>query len=402
MICRMARSTGTARKGFRDIADNLQLSIDSGEIPVGQYLPTERELQDTFGASRSTVRKALAHLVECGYGQSIPNRGVIVARGSRPVKTKNIALIDGGSYVMRVLTVRLGKMLSDRGYDPVHMGGSPEYPMEYALQRAVDNDFAGAIVWSYKGFPDVEFLTRANPRMPLVALDHRAGGGETDLVTFDHEAAAMAATDQLIRQGCRRIGVTGMLDMLEVSHLRFRGYLRAMFAHGLQPEPRDFVFTVTSGIYDADPYPLETRLRAADRPDGLIVLQDEFVPATIEAALRCGLRLPHDLKIVTVGDDIEVDVDGAGMTAVTFDWESMAFEALRLLTERIENPDLPFRTVIIPHRLTVRGLCGAQPAERTPESDRLRSFAGEPVFARSRYKYSSRWSVQDDGPNSHS
>ncbi|HWA83818.1 MAG TPA: GntR family transcriptional regulator, partial [Fimbriimonadaceae bacterium] len=188
-------SSPSQRTGFREIAAKMQAGIEAGKLPVGQYLPTERELQEQFGASRSTVRKALTYLVECGFGQSVPNRGVIALRGARAPKTRNVALIDGGSYVMRVLTVELGEMLQSRSFDPVHMGGRTDYPLEYALQRALDNDFAGAIVWSYKGFVDLEFLHRTSERFPLVALDHRIEGAETDLVTFDHEGAAMEATE---------------------------------------------------------------------------------------------------------------------------------------------------------------------------------------------------------------
>lgn len=396
------RSTASDRLGFRGIAESIQDAIVRGEIVSGQKLPTERELQEQFGVSRSTIRKALGQLVESGFGQSLPNRGVVALLGVRPTKTKSVALIDCGSYVNRVITIQLAEMLHTRGYHPIHLGGGTGYPMQSAIQRAVDGDYAGAIVWSYDGFAQLDFLEKAPYRLPLIALDHRLNGAETDLVTFDQEAAATEATEQLIRQGCRRIGVTGMLDMLEVTHQRFRGYMWAMFKNGLQPEAADYIFTATSGRDTANPVPLESRLRHADRLDGLLVLQDCNVPSTVEAALRVGLNLPRDLKIATIGDDILVDVNGAQMTAVAFDWDTMINEAFRLLMERIEDPSKPYETVVAPHKLHIRGLCGAPREEWTPEFALMRPLKDEPSVPRSRFRYSSHWSVLDDGKNSQS
>lgn len=390
------------RNTYQKIAEELKVRISNGALESGSFLPTERELQEEFSASRSTVRRALAFLVESGFAQSVPNRGVLASRGSSPRRTGNVALIDGPSFVLRVMGYRLTEHLREDGLYVVHLGGSVEYPTEYGIQTALDNEFVGAMVWPYRAFIDADFVEQAAKRLPIIALDHHLEGAKTDLVTFDYEMAAYDAVTQLIRQGAKRIAVTGMFDMLDVTHLRFRGYMRAMFAHGLQPRPRDFVFNKTSGPDEADPYPLEVRLRASDRPDGLFVLQDMFVPSAVEAALRCGLSIPHDLRIVAIGDDIDLTVDGVGLTSIALDWEAFSGQAMKLLRERIANPAKPVSTVRVPHRLIVRGLCGAPVEQWTPEPDRLRGFGGDLPIARSRYQYSSSWSVQGEDPTGRS
>jgi DNA-binding FadR family transcriptional regulator len=50
------------RRLYRQIADQLRQLIDDGEYPVGGRLPTERELAETLGVSRPTVREALIAL----------------------------------------------------------------------------------------------------------------------------------------------------------------------------------------------------------------------------------------------------------------------------------------------------------------------------------------------------
>lgn len=386
------------RNTYQRIAASLRSDIDSGRLASGAFLPTERELQEQFAASRSTVRRALAHLVEAGYAQSVPNRGVVAVRNATPVTTGNVALIDHGSYVLRLMGIELARRTREEGLYLVHLGGSVEYPPEYALQTALDNKFAGALVWPYRAFPDAEFVRRVARDLPIVSLDHRQEGAETDLVTVDHEAAAAEATTQLIRQGCRRIAVTGMMDVLDITHQRFRGYLKALFAHDMQPQPADFCFTMTSGLVDPDPVPLMERLQRRPLPDGLLVLQDQFVPPTVETILQAGYSIPGDIKIATIGDDIDLTVDGIGMTAVSFDWNAMAEEALRLLLDRIATPNQPVRTRFVSHRLIVRGLCGAPPSEWS-DPETLISTPSDRRLPRSRFQYSSPRPVPGDGPS---
>ncbi len=377
------------RNGYREIVSTLQARIEGAQVEAGAFLPTERELQQEFGAGRSTIRKALAELVSLGWAQNVPNKGVVAGRGLRPVANGRIALVENGTFVQRVLGARFETMLQKQGRQLVPIGGRHGYPLDYALQRVLDEEFEGAVVWCFDGFPDQELIARVARQIPVVALDHRLGHADTDLVSFDHEGAAHAATEALIRQGARRVGVTGMLDMLDITHARFRGYLRALFANGLQPDPSDFAFCATSNRKSSDL--LEMRLRGAARPDAFLVMQDEFGPNVVECALRAGLSLPRDLRLATVGDDLDVTVDGVGLTAVAFDWEALAVQAFDLLNERLDDLHRSPQVRIVPHRLVVRGLCGAPPSEWTPEPQKATGFQGDLPVPRSHFEFSSGW-----------
>ena len=381
---------GGARNGYREVASVLQGRVEGGEFAPGSYLPTERKLQEDYGVSRTTVRRALASLIDAGWAEALPGRGVVAARGFRRATSGKVAVIDNDSYVANVLHARMREGLQALGLEPVNLGRGAGYSMEDALRKTAEDEFMAALVWSYEGFPNAELVASVNRQLPIVALDHRLEGAECDLVTFDYERAAYDATSHLIAQGSRRIGVVGMLDMLEITHARFRGYLRAMFAHGIQPEPRDFLFVATSGHNRADPSVLESRLRSGDRPDGMLVMQDGYVAATVAAALRSGLALPGDLRIATLGDDYDVRVDGLRTTAVAFDWDGFVREALGLLQNRMANLHGPPLTRRAGYRLVVRGLSGAPPSGWTePEEE-------ERLVPRPERRFTTRWNAQDD------
>ncbi|HEY8290341.1 MAG TPA: GntR family transcriptional regulator [Acetobacteraceae bacterium] len=63
---------------YRDIANALERRISSGEWKAGQRIPTEVELEALFGASRGTVRIAVAELVRKGLLHRQAGRGTFV------------------------------------------------------------------------------------------------------------------------------------------------------------------------------------------------------------------------------------------------------------------------------------------------------------------------------------
>lgn len=64
----------------QQVADNIEEYILSGEVEVGQKLPSEKELCEQMGVGRGTVREAFRILQTSGYVEIRPGRGAFVAR----------------------------------------------------------------------------------------------------------------------------------------------------------------------------------------------------------------------------------------------------------------------------------------------------------------------------------
>lgn len=60
------------------IAQDLVDKIKHQQYKAGEYLPSEHQLMDLYGASRETIRKALNNLTELGLIQKIRGKGSIV------------------------------------------------------------------------------------------------------------------------------------------------------------------------------------------------------------------------------------------------------------------------------------------------------------------------------------
>src|SRR6266571_1759517 len=74
------------RSAGEQIAERLLTAIALGEFPPGQRLPTERDLADVLGVSRTSVREALHRLAAGGYVEVQRGRygGAVVQAGWGP------------------------------------------------------------------------------------------------------------------------------------------------------------------------------------------------------------------------------------------------------------------------------------------------------------------------------
>lgn len=68
-------------KAYLKVYRRLKEQIERGAYPVGTLLPTETSLQQEFGVSRTTVRKAVSLLVADGYIHVQQGRGTEVVSG---------------------------------------------------------------------------------------------------------------------------------------------------------------------------------------------------------------------------------------------------------------------------------------------------------------------------------
>lgn len=353
-------------RGYQSIAEDLRDLIRNGHYVPGELLPTERELQTRFNVSRSTVRRALSALTESGWAEAKPNRGVAARRGPEPERSRNIAFIDHAESVNQGVFFAIGRELQTHGMHLIHID-SRTRGMEGALEYAADQGMAAAFVWSKTGFPDAERVAAVQRRMPIVAVDHGLRGVNCDLIVGDNFGGARAVVGLLAAAGRQRIAVSGMMDMLEINHERFSGYLQGIFQSNLVPSAANFLFCVTSGGGEPDTRLLAHRLREPDRPDAIFVMQDMFVPAVVETIFAAGLRIPEDVAIASFGWDLPIQIDEVGLTTAFIDWGSFATTCVSVLTERLSSPSEPFRQSVLPMHVVVRGSCGSPPSHWTPD-----------------------------------
>lgn len=76
------------------VVSRLEELILSGEVSVGEKLPTENELCQKLSVGRSTVREAFRILQAKGYVEIKPGRGAFAARTEKPAQAEELAWLS--------------------------------------------------------------------------------------------------------------------------------------------------------------------------------------------------------------------------------------------------------------------------------------------------------------------
>jgi len=128
-------SAGGPTPIFRQIADQVRLAVSTGQLPIGQQLPSVRALAEQLVVNPNTIAKAYGELARDGFIDAQQGRGAFVARPrqvySKAERLRRIApfldaLVNQGvslgftpAQLTEALQQRLGKLEplnpSDRG-----------------------------------------------------------------------------------------------------------------------------------------------------------------------------------------------------------------------------------------------------------------------------------------------
>lgn len=174
-------------------------------------------------------------------------------------------------------------------------------------------------------------------------------------VRMDDVHAAEEITNLLLSLGHQRIAfIKGPPDQ-SASGLRYQGFINALRAHGLQPDPeliQPGAFTFQSGR-DAAHQLLSRR----QRPTAVFASNDDMALGVLAAAQRLGLAVPNELSVAGFDDSPTAALVWPPLTTVRQPVAEMARMAVEMLVggQRGEAPaDEADLHKILPHELVVR------------------------------------------------
>lgn len=195
-------------------------------------------------------------------------------------------------------------------------------------------------------------------------------------VRIDDCAAAQAMTQHLIDLGHRRIGFVAGDPNNGSSAERWRGFVAAIEAAGLDladmPVEQGY-FTFRSGI-DAG----EKLIDRDDRPTAIFACNDDMAAAAISVAHRRGLHVPEDVSIVGFDDTSLATTTWPEITTIRQPIAAMAEAAVEMLLAEIRDRRMgqgegAGEDRVLDHELIVRESSGPAPVA-----------AGRPGMARRR------------------
>jgi LacI family transcriptional regulator len=313
---------------------------------VGVSQPTvSRALRDDTQVSEETRRRVRAAAEQLGY---VPSRR---GRSLSTLSTGHVALVVGavGNPFYTEAIEHLHARLAAIGHRVVVLTDEP-YPTP-AHDELLDGSIDGAILATAT-------LDSALPRdlaargLPIVLFNRTTDDAAVDVCVSENERGAALAAGELARLGHRRVGaILGPRDT-STGRDREAGFRAALDAAGLglpDARLRRGPFAVATGAQA-----LAELMDGRHPPTAIFCANDVIAIGALNAAHRLGVAVPDDLTIVGFDDIGMASWDLFALTTVRQDLATMADATVRMLADRIRDPERAPRQVTVPTALVHR------------------------------------------------
>ncbi len=296
---------------YQTIVVWVKENIRSGKLKEGDRLPSENDLCKQFSLSRQTVRHALEILETEHIVVKIQGSGTYIGDGQREKERpvfKNIAVISTyfDYYIFPPTLHGIESVLSGAGYstrltftnDSVH---HERTILKNILER---DDVDGLIVEPAKSAmpnPNLglyrELIDRGIPVLFFNSYYPELG---QPCVRIDDVKIAEKATEVLIDAGHKSIAAILNAEDGQ-GHLRYQGYLNAMWKHHLRTDARRTILLDSDMVINMER--IEDYLfRCLKGVTGVLCYNDEVASQLLDLFEERGTRVPEDISIVGIDD----------------------------------------------------------------------------------------------------
>ncbi len=361
----------------KDISAFLEAEIASGKYGEGDRLPSETQLVRQFGVSRPTVARALLSLQLKGLLERRAGSGTFVcaaADRNPAVSTRLLGLLVPGlgtTEIFELISGSLASLARAENYtllwgSSVHprrdQDGSREHVQELCAQF-IERRVTGVFFAPFELVPGQEEINAriaqqlSEAGIPVVLLDrdfapypHRS---PFDLVGIDNFAAGFTLGKHLIKLGCKRIGFVARPLSAPTVEARIDGVRRALIQHQIEPHPR--------WVHYGDPQDKKfaRSLAAGKFWDAFICANDLTAARLVPALEECRCRVPHDVRVAGFDNARYATLVRVPLTTINQPCQDIALTAFRAMLERIAQPTLPPRGLLLNTQIIIRESCGA-------------------------------------------
>ncbi len=278
-------------------------------------------------ATETAIRKAI---------QELDYRVHTMARGLKTKKSYTVA------YIVPDLTNMFFAQIAKGAQEIFHQAGysfmllsadnNPEREEEilrFLLSKKVDGILLSSVTTSSQQVKEIM------ENIPVVLIDRVLPNLEADTVLVDNVNGAYLATEALIAEGHRKIGIICGPQELLTGRERYRGYIRAFEDYGL-PMNESLIkfgdFEISSGYAQ-----MCELLKQPERPTAVFVCNYYMCLGAIIALNEKNIKIPEDLSFVSFDDYELSQVYNPPLTAVEQPMVEIGEEASQILLKRMAD-----------------------------------------------------------------
>ena len=360
------RGMGKGTKS-REISEKLRQEILSGKFDDTRKLPSEHQLMRRFSAARETVRVALKELLDKNLVDRRPGYGTFLVERAEVAAARKFGVIMPDAYYPFYARICRGIELSAKkqGWAILSAALGSGGMRERAL-RAVEfaevcerERVSGVFFQPLQFLKDSEKFNRTilkvfwDAKIPVVLLDSDfvspPNRSEYDLVGVDNTNAGYTLAQHMIAAGAKRLVYFSNSLPAPTSLKRGTGV-------GVAVTETGFKWT-KDRVFFADPEDTraaERLFRSAKRPDAIIAVNDFIAAKLLKTLKAIGKRVPEDVLLAGVNGDPVSEESDPPLTTMVQPCERIGEAAVQLMFQRLADPELPPRTIMLSAQLKER------------------------------------------------
>ena len=335
------RAVMSKRVTIQDIADELGLSRNT----------VSKALNNAGGLSDATRKRIIQKAMEMGYKQfaflgatqelQLPNPNDETSKGPREVALFTTTFIDRSHFASLTLDA-LQNDLSRRGYILNTHRVSREQLAACEPPLTFRPEDTAAII-CMEMFDPTYCTYVCDLGIPTLFFDGpaRIGGFDllSDQILMDNTTGIMRLVEDMLAAGVTRIGFIGDWTHCQSFLERYLAFRNAMMLAGV---PVDERFCIKHNKVTS----IGSRLAALDEMPELFICANDFVLIdTLRGLRKLGLDVPRDVMLSGFDDSSESRSWMPSFTTIHIHTQSMAYNAMELLTSRLLEPTLEYRLV---------------------------------------------------------
>lgn len=353
------------------------------------YRVTIKEIAEEAGVSMQTVSRVINNRPDVAPATRQRVKDIIAKHGYRPSSIAR-GITKGRSYILGVITAGIRhfgpsstlsgieKQASEMGYSiilrAVHQ--TEVFDIDEYLRFLVSQHVDG-IIWAMpqRGNIRDEILGKI-PKLDIPAVFiNIQPHPDIAVFDFDNHSGGRIATEHLIEQGFRNIGlITGPMDWM-VSRQRYRGWQEALEAAGYSSEEVQVAegdWTAASGARC-----MAQLLRQWPEIDAVFACNDLMALGAMKAASNSGRRIPDDLAVVGFDDIAQSSYFSPSLTTVRQDPQDLGCRSVVEIDRLIsgsggqEDKESDRRAHIFQMQLVVRESSIRRLAKAPPDDEDL-------------------------------
>ncbi len=341
------------------VAEQLRLEILGGRFESGK-LPTVRVLAERFGVSTMTIHGAQQELENEGLLETRPTRGVFLREEILEQRRRTAA--SRSLHIALFSRVRRAQAIKESYYSEVWAGlftaaadlghtvtsvYLPRHEEMAAVSRTLEEMPVNGGILLGVPYRDVTEAVLATG-LPLVLADHHFADLGVDYVDLDSEEGSRKAVLHLAGMGHRHIGFMNNSNP-SYNPDRLRGFTQGMAEAGLAVEEEWMLQGMPN---EEGGYIVAQRLARSrrDLPTAFVTHGGTMAVGAVVGFRSEGLQVPGDVSVVGCGNRWFTEMY-PWVTSVIADAYQLGTEAVRCLVERVDAPDSPARSVLVPMEL---------------------------------------------------